>query len=436
MKVKSKLFLLLTIFSLTSPILSWTDHFFGTYYALTALPTIAEAKPVKAESLESFLNAESANLKKLTDEIEETVRKELEYYPPRPVDLSLNVEDKANLKINFLRSLRINPTLKCNLFIQELPTPANLKKKSIPVSMVSIFEDDEWMKEYVFTEIKEGSPVKPIDITATAADEPDYGLDINLFTDSETAFGTEYSFGVLPFGNPKYYYSTQAPFHMGFYHESGIVYAAAAFVKQTYPEMRVIQFTTLARHAFKTGHDYWGYRFLGWAMHYIGDLTQPYHSTLVPGVSTGRLLWINTKAMIGFDGDKKETVERVSDRHTAIEHYQYDIMRKAIESSDDESKFLKALTNRKKDNDFPTFDFRYVRQAVSLESHERAGELDQIIENSAEIMKFKESEKNIQYTPNETTQVVDDYLIGLFESFGSHMRKLAGEIAPKPVEKN
>ena len=51
-------------------------------------------------------------------------------------------------------------------------------------------------------------------------------------------------------------------------------------------------------------------------------------------------------------------------------------------------------------------------------------------------MKFKESEKNIQYTPNETTQVVDDYLIGLFESFGSHMRKLAGEIAPKPVEKN
>ena len=88
-------------------------------------------------------------------------------------------------------------------------------------------------------------------------------------------FGAKNGFPVQPFGNPKYAYSSQAPFHMAFFYESGLIYSAGPFIKQTYPDYRTYIYQTLARYAFATGHDYWGYRFMGWGLHYIGDLTQP-----------------------------------------------------------------------------------------------------------------------------------------------------------------
>ena len=43
-------------------------------------------------------------------------------------------------------------------------------------------------------------------------------MDIGLFADNGTDFGQGYGFGIQPFGNPNLEYSSQAPFHMGFYH--------------------------------------------------------------------------------------------------------------------------------------------------------------------------------------------------------------------------
>ena len=94
--------------------------------------------------------------------------------------------------------------------------------------------------------------------------------------------GARYGFGTQPFGDARFEYSSQAPFHIGYYHESALIYRAAPFLARTYPEMRVQQYLGLARFAFESGHDYWGYRFLGWALHYVQDLTQPYHSKALP----------------------------------------------------------------------------------------------------------------------------------------------------------
>ena len=53
------------------------------------------------------------------------------------------------------------------------------------------------------------------------------GMDVNLWEDSPSAWGPLYGFGKLPFGNPSLSFATQAPFHMGYYHESPLIYAAA-----------------------------------------------------------------------------------------------------------------------------------------------------------------------------------------------------------------
>ena len=105
---------------------------------------------------------------------------------------------------------------------------------------------------------------------------------------------------------------------------------AAPFVAGAYPLLRVHQFSGLAELAFRTGHPYWGWRFAGWALHYVQDLTQPYHARVLPGVGVTRMLWVNAIDMIGIHGPKNDAVTLVSNRHTAIENYQYGVMRRAI----------------------------------------------------------------------------------------------------------
>ena len=40
-----------------------------------------------------------------------------------------------------------------------------------------------------------------------------------------------------------------------------------------------------SREAFRAGHPYWGARFLAWGLHYLEDLTQPFHAAQLPSLS-------------------------------------------------------------------------------------------------------------------------------------------------------
>ncbi|WP_069292806.1 hypothetical protein [Fervidobacterium thailandense] len=40
-----------------------------------------------------------------------------------------------------------------------------------------------------------------------------------------------------------------------------------------------VHFVNMSREAFKKGDEYWGYRFLSYAIHYLEDLFQPYHNS-------------------------------------------------------------------------------------------------------------------------------------------------------------
>ena len=118
---------------------------------------------------------------------------------------------------------------------------------------------------HTFVRLRAGDSVAPLVVLASASDEPDYGLDLNLWEDTPSEWGARYGFGQIPFGNPNLEFSTQAPFHMGYYHESSTIYMAAGFLKRTYPLLRIHQYAGLSELAFRTGHPYWGWRFAGLA---------------------------------------------------------------------------------------------------------------------------------------------------------------------------
>lgn len=85
---------------------------------------------------------------------------------------------------------------------------------------------------------------------ATASNEPDYGLDLGLYTDNATAYGQRMGLGRQPYGNPALAYGSQAPFHMAFHHESRLMYLAVGDLRRTMTDSRIALFSALARHAF------------------------------------------------------------------------------------------------------------------------------------------------------------------------------------------
>lgn len=198
-------------------------------------------------------------------------------------------------------------------------------------------------------------------------------MDVGLFENNRT--GLKYGFGEQPFGNPNLENGSQAPFHMGFYHESTIIYLAAGFVKQTYPEYRIRQCHTLARLAFRTGHEYWGWRFLGWGLHYLIDLMQPYHSTLLPGYGILKMLWINTKASLGFPKDRDNAIQLVSNRHSVFERFQQEEMTQIFVRKNWQHPVIKTLTENR--FDIPVYHHRLPREMVAKNARLLSNQLDE-----------------------------------------------------------
>jgi hypothetical protein len=155
---------------------------------------------------------------------------------------------------------------------------------------------------------------------------------------------------------------------MGFYHEDRIIYLAAPFLKKTFPLLRINQYSSLAALAFQTGHAYWGWRFTGLALHYVQDLTQPYHSSLSPGNNSVRLIAINLLAMAGFPRLKDEMIVLLSNRHLALEKYQSQVILHAAQMRR-ETLVENALRNGDQDAGYPAWSDLYARDVVSRQSH-------------------------------------------------------------------
>lgn len=411
----------------TSASYAWSNHFLFNHSALEALPEVRNAKNVKVETLEEFLLKEQGGLVPLMKQMEADANLSFTKKVPQPEALAFAGGDTKTIRLNFLRALRVNPKTPMGYFLQALPGQP-LKGPRSNSNTVSIFGDKSIKRVYEFYDVKPGQDVSPLEVLSTAGDEPDFGLDINLFTDNngEAAkeygfYGDDYGFGTQSFGDPKLYYGSQAPFHIGYYHESGIIYAAAGFLKRTYPRYRVHQFMSLARYAFKTGHNYWGYRFLGWGLHYVGDLTQPYHSRVLPNYGAMGMLWINIKAMVGFGKSKQEAIERISQRHTTIENYHYAMLARAYAEKKLDHPFITSLKAVERDASYGPYNDDYLVEVLAKESHKVSDQVDTLIDESKLLTGF--SEGNVLAEINkEKLAELDSTIAQHMQGVGSHVR--------------
>lgn len=355
---------------------AWMDHRFASYRAFEQMPEVQRAPAVKVESLASFLKAQEKPLEALLAQQDAWAQVRLEHYPALPAPLVFKVDagrsDEARQRA-FLFALRMAPDSKFALYYQADPRKDRPSGRPLPASAVSTLPPSP-SNILSYFPLQPGDMVDALTVLATATDEPDYGLDIHLWEDSPSEWGKVMGLGNQPFGNPSLPYSSQAPFHMGFYHESKLIYAAADFVKRTFPLLRNHQFSTLSALAFRTGHTYWGWRFAGMSLHYLQDLSQPFHASLAPGESPLKLVGTNALALAGLGKWKNEMVMLLSNRHLALENYQSTWMLKSAITRKDTAIEL-ALRSPDLDSSYPAWSDTYVRDIVSAQAAGRGSTL-------------------------------------------------------------
>ena len=328
---------------------------------------------------------------------------------------------------------RLNPNVKMRLYQHLLPNEQVGDRTRIDPKLLTTLNDVSALQHTNYVELFENDLVSPMAVLLSANDEPDYGFDLGLFKDNNTPQGNEYGFGAQPFGDPNLEYGSQAPFHMGFYHEARIVFLFGPFLKKTLPEMRINQFKALAEFAFKSENPYWGYRFMGWGMHYLGDLSMPYHAVALPGVSALKMIWTNIKAIFGFSKSKDNAVQLVSNRHSVLEEYQWQVLRAAYNDGNMDHPLINALKSPIERIDYTD---NFPRNIVAKESASRAKKTDKILEKwmpailvsdpSFETPGSPELEQILALTKEEKgkeafTQM-DEMLAMLFKSYSMHMQ--------------
>ncbi|WOJ95092.1 hypothetical protein R0135_07945 [Congregibacter variabilis] len=362
----------LFLFVFSSSVWAWSDHASLLWPLVRTQPDLLEPS-LQVESLEEFVRSEATGLAAMLSRHEAMSRESFAYYAPRPDALAFQA-GAEDLRNAFLRAIRVNPTLGYSLYRQ-----TTVEDPSIAPGLVKSFDELSFLnggvshESIVYVALTAGELVAPAHVLASGSDEPDFGLDIGLFEDNDTDFAADYGFGTQPFGNPNLDYSSQAPFHMGFYHLDWVTRKAQPDLLRTYPEWRVSLYRALSRFAFETGHDYWGWRFAGWGLHYIGDLTQPYHAQPLPGVNTAEALW--AVAM----GKSNEAIQLVSNRHGVLESYQYQRVQKSLDQKEWDSTILAAIATAV---DVPEFDESTVREVLTIESVALGGELDEVLEKN------------------------------------------------------
>jgi hypothetical protein len=363
---------------------AWNGHALCTWEALQGMPELAGRK-VRAESLERFVVAQAPQLERLLEQHEAWAREQVPAYAPRPDELAFRAAapaESAPPRDRFLLALRLNPFSRLNLHVQLREGEQRAGATLLPTSAITTLASGLAAREHRFAALAEGEEVSALDVVATSSNEPDYGLDLGLYADNGSAYGARMGLGAQPYGNPVLEYSSQAPLHMGFHHEARIVYLAGGFLRRTMVDARIELYSALARHAFASGHDYWGWRFTGWAMHYVQDLTQPYHATALPGVGVLRMLWINALSLLGFEGAKNDAVTLVSNRHAAIEAYQIRRMMRAAAAGDRGDALFVALRDASEDSRHWRYERTSTRGVVSLEAAQAAAALDAQLERS------------------------------------------------------
>ncbi|MCX8058502.1 MAG: hypothetical protein N3A58_03705 [Spirochaetes bacterium] len=323
----------------------------------------------------------------------------------------LNLETKLIdfIEKYFLFSLKINTSYKINYFIKKYMKNGYNHSILLNNNRRISFKDIAFVyylnRYHEFYKINLGEKLKGIEIISTATDEPDYGIDISLFEDNGSQWGQIYKLGNQPYGNPKLAYGTQAPFHMAFYHESNLLTKIMPDLKRSYVMYRIIIFSELARFCFSKGEDYWGYRFAGWALHYIMDMSQPYHSSVVPGKSTFYLIFAGILDTVGIRFLKNNLLNDITYKHTLLEALQMEYINKYLLNKNDNIGENVVFKNIKETMNNYNFNYEAIIDKITKEAKKDGKYTDKILNK---LIKNRKNYENIlEMVENENYNTFD-----------------------------
>lgn len=142
-----------------------------------------------------------------------------------------------------------------------------------------------------FTGAPVGAEISARQLLTDFSDEPDWEMDQNLDLSWMQAFHGESQ------GYRHIYYPTWS-FHI-----------PMGFLAQGETPERADHFYSMAKRAFERGDTYWGFRFLARAMHYVQDMSQPYH--------TRQFYWKYISLKDPYAG----TIQNIKNYHFAYESF-------------------------------------------------------------------------------------------------------------------
>lgn len=302
--------------------LSWNTHALLTLGAFRSEVSPLLAREVPVVPLKDFLETVGSPLQTIVAWYQDLLRRKA-----RSEHVTDGPFEEIRSADQFFRALRIRP--------------------GTPVHYVKILPLEEVSPEAVHDRSRCGPPggsyvetgcngsVRAQEVVCTFSDEPDWGMDQDLFPIED------YGYGSPPFGGISGI-SSQAPFHMAFFWENPLLVGLLPRLKLSFMEERIRVFFGLARLAFEHGVDYWGWRFTAWAIHYLQDLTQPYHARAFP-FPLSRVLF----AFLG-SGSLEAFVHRyqnvLRNRHTLFEAVVHLVLNEAFKKRETHP-FLLALAN-------------------------------------------------------------------------------------------
>ena len=97
------------------------------------------------------------------------------------------------------------------------------------------------------------------------------------------------------------------------------------------------------------------------------DLTQPYHASLLPGVSTFRMIAANLADIAGWKAPKSAMVVLASNRHLAFERYEALLIHRDT-AAGGKSPLIEGLQATARDGVYPAWSDRYLRDVVTQEA--------------------------------------------------------------------
>lgn len=169
----------------------------------------------------------------------------------------------------------------------------------------------------------EGADVSILDVLSAYSDEPDWGMDKEIFEQYPDVWRQEYSRMGGRQGTPsqafRHMYWPEFSWRMPLRTLKSPV--TKLFSPMGLAPERAALFIDLSRKARAAGHLYWSMRFVANALHYLEDVAQPFHASQTP---TKRFLWMplfDRDHGNGFENYVLQVQNIVSYYHYSFENY-------------------------------------------------------------------------------------------------------------------